>query len=95
MSSRYAKTFFSIEKTLADDGAHPIVDYDVFFEEINLHCQTNSINYGNALIQDAVMPVGSFASFKNGNLKEIYIRNTGAGSNGKVVAVCTLKGVLQ
>jgi len=91
MPTPYAKTFFSIEKTMTHDGAVPIVDYDVYFEELNLHAYTFSLNYGNALYQGGIMPVGAYASFKNGNLREIYVKNTNAGSDGKIVAICTLK----
>lgn len=75
---------------MTDDNAHPICTFDVPFYEVNLHCYTNDLYYGNGQIMAAKILADDVASFKFGNLRDVFIQNAAAGSNGQIVAVCTV-----
>ena len=85
-------TITSYTHTATDDIAFRLTNEDIYFDEVNFHAYTNSANYGNSEIQEGIMPVGSYASFRHGNLKDFYFRNTTGAANCKIVAVLTLKG---
>jgi len=80
----------SLAKTMAADAAEPITLDDIPFYECNLHCYTNALIYGDGAVMDAYMNVGDIVSFKNGNLREIFIQNKTAGNNGKISVVATV-----
>jgi hypothetical protein len=82
----------SFSHTATDDNPFRLTNEDIYFDEVNFHAYTNSMNYGNSEIQEGVMPVGAYASFRHGNLKDFYFKNSGAGANGKIVAILTLAG---
>jgi len=83
-------SFFSLSYTLSNDSANRVCDFDIPFYEMNLHCETNNIYYGTGEICEAPMVVGDVISFRNGNLRDIFIKNRTAGSNGKVILVATV-----
>ena len=83
-------TAVSLSLTMTDDGAHRIVDAPMYFEEVNFHCYTNALLYGTGAVVEGVMPVGAFASFRKGDLRDFFFKNQTPGSNGKIVAILTL-----
>lgn len=83
----YSTGFVSVSKTMTDDLPKRIVEVDTWYEEVNLHCLSNPLYYGDASIQEAPLLVGAYAWFVKGNLKDILVKNHTAGSNGKIVAV--------
>ena len=83
-------TFYSISITLSDDNPHPLVNTDIPFYDVNLHCYTKALYYGTGTLLEAEIGVGDVASFRNGNLRDIFIKNKTAGENGKIVAVATI-----
>lgn len=83
-------TLFSISLTMTDDNAHRVVEFDVPFYEVNLHCYTNDLYYGNGSVMAAKILADDVASFKNGNLRDVLVQNVTAGNNGQIVAVCTV-----
>lgn len=85
----YSRGFVSVSRTLTSDTPQRVVEFDAWFQECNIHCLTNPLYYGSAGHQEAPLPVGAYAWFVKGNLKDIFIRNFTGGSNGKVVAVYT------
>jgi hypothetical protein len=83
-------SFYSLEYTLADDGPHKITLNDIYFYEINVHVYDNSIYYGNETTLKAIATAGTVLTFRNGNLKDIMIKNVVAGNNGRVVVTGTI-----
>lgn len=83
-------SFFSLSYTLANDTANRICDFDIPFYEMNMHCEDNNLYYGTGEECSAPFTVGDVVSFRNGNLRDIFIKNRTAGSNGKVVIVATV-----
>jgi hypothetical protein len=75
---------------MTDDGIHPVSKFDVPFYEVNLHCYTNDLLYGDGNIMAAKIIADDVASFRNGNLRDIFIQNATAGNNGQLVAVATV-----
>lgn len=75
---------------MSDDNAHPLTVQDIPFYEVNLHCYTNDLLYGNGTVIAAKILADDVASFKNGNLRDIFIKNAVAGNNGQIVAVATV-----
>jgi len=84
------RTFYSVTITMSDDNPHRICEFDVPFYEVNLHCTTNDVYYGDGQIMAAKILADDVASFKHGNLRDIFIQNATAGQNGTVSAVCTV-----
>ena len=58
----------SLTLTMTADGAVRLTDHDIPFYEVNLHCYTNALYYGNGGVMEAYMNVGDVVSFQNGNL---------------------------
>ena len=83
-------SFFSLSMTLADDATHRVCDFDIPFYEMNMHCETHNLYYGTGEECSAPFTVGDVVSFRNGNLRDIFIKNRTAGDNGKVVIVATV-----
>jgi len=83
-------SFFSLSVTLSDDGAHRVCDFDIPFYEMNAHCLTNDLYYGTGEVTEAPVGVGEGFSFRNGNLRDVFIKNRVAGLNGKLVIVATV-----
>lgn len=75
---------------MTDDAAHPLTTADIPFYEVNLHCYTNDLFYGNGSIMAAKILAADVASFKNGNLRDIFVQNAAAAANGQIVAVATV-----
>jgi hypothetical protein len=86
---QFSTGFVSVSRTMTSDAPQRVVEYDAWFNECNLHCLTNPLYYGSVREQAAPLPVGAYAWFQKGNLKDIFIRNFTGGSNGTVVAVYT------
>ena len=83
-------SFYSISLTMTDDNPHPLTNQDIPFYEVNLHCYTNDLLYGNGTILAAKILADDVASFRNGNLRDIFVQNATAGNNGQIVAVATV-----
>ncbi len=90
-------SFFSLALTLTDDNSTRITDFDIPFYDMNIHCMDNDLYYGDGSIMLTPMGVGDVAFFRNGNLKDIHIKNRNAGSNGTVYCSGTVpqKFVMQ
>lgn len=86
-----ASSVISLALQMSDDSIHRIVDSDLYFNEINLHCYDNPAKYGNIGVCVAKIGAGDVASFHNGNLRDFVFQNSTAGSNALIVAVGTLK----
>ena len=83
-------TFYSISLTMTDDTAHPLTRADIPFYEVNLHCYTNDLLYGNGSIMAAKILADDVASFRSGNLRDIFVQNATPGNNGQIVAVASV-----
>lgn len=81
-------TVLSYEKTIAATATR-IVEQDIPFWECNLHNYDNDVYYGNGIDQKAKLAADGVVSFTNGNLKDFYFKNVGAGA-GRIVAVLTV-----
>jgi hypothetical protein len=79
---------------MTSDVPQPITQVDTPFIECNIHCLSNPLYYGDMSNQEAPLLVGAYAWFRDGNLKDIYVKNYTGGSNGKVVAVFTPRKVI-
>lgn len=86
----FISSVISFSKTMSDDNAHRLVEYDVPFYTCNLHCYTNAIKYGTGSVCDAIIYAEDIAWLENGNLIDLLFKNETAGSNGKIVAVLTV-----
>jgi len=80
----------SFSLTMSDDNPHRIVDFDLPFYDLNIHCYTNSAKYGNMGVIEATLDPGDVAFFQKGNLKHFMFKNETPGSNTKIVAVATV-----
>jgi len=83
-------SLFSLSLTLSDDAAHRVCDFDIPYYEMNAHCLTNELYYGTGEVTEAPFGVGDVVSFKNGNLRDFFVKNRTAGNNGKVVIVASV-----
>lgn len=83
-------SFFSLSKTQTDDSITPLTEFDIPFYDMNMHCYTNPVYYGDGSTMSAYINDGDVVFFKNGNLRDIFIKNKTAGSNGQVVIVATV-----
>lgn len=84
-------TFFSEERTAANDKPFRLASEDLPFEDMNFHCYLKDAYYGNGAKQEATILVNDVAPFRNGNIRDIWFRNKTAGQNCKIVASGTLK----
>lgn len=85
----YSRGFVSVSRTMTSNTPQRIVEYDAWFSEANIQCVTHPLYYGSAGLQEAPLPVGAYAWFVKGNLKDVFVRNFTGGSNGTVVATYT------
>jgi len=83
-------SFFSLSKTQSTDASEPITEFDIPYYEMNMHCYTNPVYYGDGSVMSAYINVGDVVFFKHGNLRDIFIKNKTAGNNGQVVIVATV-----
>jgi len=81
---------YSVSLTMTDDNPHRIIEFDVPFYEVNLHCYTNDLYYGNGSVMAAKILADDVASFRNGNLRDFLFQNATAGNNGQIVAVAVV-----
>ncbi len=88
MASYYS--FLSLSYTLSNDNINRVSDTPQPFYECNIHCATHPVYYGTGEICEAPLSVGDVAFFKNGNLQDIFVKNQGAGNNGKIIIVATV-----
>lgn len=73
--------------TAADDLLFHLVDVDLWLSNANVHVVTNDALYGDVTAQPATVNAGDILIFDNFNLKDLYLRNAGAGSNTVVYVV--------
>ena len=85
-----SSTFISLTMTMTDDNAHQLTQTDLPFYEVNLHCYTQDLYYGDGLTMGAYIVAGDVASFRNGNLRDLFFKNKTAGQNGTITAVATV-----
>lgn len=78
-------SFLSLKITLTDDIAHRLSEIDIPFYDMNFEGKTNAIYYGNGVVMENLLNPGEVAYFRSGNLKDIFIKNVTAGSNGALV----------
>ena len=76
--------------TAADDLPFKLVNTDLWFEDINIHCYTQNAFYGD--ISDltnvhGLIYANDVISFRNCNLNDIYFMNAAAGVNTTITAV--------
>ena len=83
-------SFISKTITLSDDNPHRLTDDNIPFYEINLHCYNQDCYYGDGVTMGAIITANDIASFKNGNMRDIFIQNKTAGQNTTVYAVATV-----
>ena len=84
----------------AGDTAKPIVSYDLPYYECNIHIYTHDVYYGDGTTMSAIAKATDVIYFKNGNLRDFFVKNYTAGNNASVVAVAICptkftKGALQ
>jgi len=82
-------SFFSLEKT-ASDAVERITEYNIPFYDLNIHCYTHPVYYGDGAVMSAKMDPGDVAFFRNGNMHDIQVKNFTTGSNGVVVITATV-----
>ena len=56
----------------------------------NIHVTSNSANYGDVNSQDATAATNSVITFEDFNLADLFFKNTAAGSNTVITAICDL-----
>jgi len=83
------RSIVSFSKT-SGDTATPLTDFDVPTYEVNIHCYTNGVYYGDGNVMGAKIDPGDIAFFKNVNLRDIFIKNQNAGSNGSIYVVAAV-----
>ena len=84
-----ALSFYSKTKTIGD-LSEPFVTDDIIFYDMNFHCSTHPVNYGDGTTMDAVVAVGATLDFRNGNLKDIFFKNVTPASNGVITVAGTI-----
>jgi len=82
-------SFFSLEKTAADTVAR-ITENNIPFYDLNLHCYTNPVYYGDGAVMTAYMNPGDIAFFQKGNMRDIHIKNYTTGSDGVIAVTATV-----
>ena len=86
-------TVISLTHTASNDAIFKLTNDKLLFRDLNIHCYTNDALYGAFRVVDAVLTSNAIASFRDGDLSDFQFKNRVAGSNCKIVAVFTLKGV--
>lgn len=76
--------------TATDDLKFRLVQNDLWIREANIHITTFDANYGDNNTQDATASAGDILTFQDFNLADLFFKNTGAGSNTVITAVCVL-----
>ena len=84
------RSFISLSKIMTHDGIEAFTLAPMPFYECNIHCYTHGLYYGDGTIMDAYLPPGGVASFRSGNLADLFLKNLTAGNNGKLVIVATI-----
>jgi hypothetical protein len=80
-----------ISKTLTGaDTPKPLSEDNIPFYELNIHCYTNDAYYGDGTLMEAILYADDIISFRNGNLRDIFIQNKTAGNNCSIKAVGTV-----
>jgi len=80
-------SFVSFTKTATTDGIFRLIDINVPFYNVNLHCLTNNAYYGDRNYVEAPLFVNDVAYFDYLDLSDVYFKNYTGGSNCKIVAV--------
>jgi len=83
-------SIISLSKTMTADNAEPVTLFDIPFYEANFHCYDNALYYGDGSIMATYMNVGDVLTYKNGNLRDMFIKNKTAGSNGTISITATV-----
>ena len=76
--------------TASADTVFNLVSSDLWFEEINIHCYTNTAKYGDTRDLTNVFGLiypNDVVTFRNVNLKDLYFMNNGAGANATISIV--------
>jgi len=68
-------SFLSFSYTVLDSAAPPEYDHDIFFDDVNIHVETNDIKYGDGRYCEATATAGSVLSFRNLRLSDIFVKN--------------------
>lgn len=85
-------SFYSKAVTATDDLPFPVEDdHDVILDCMNVHCYTNDLYYGNALVTSAVFRANAVIWFDSPiRLSDLIFKNFTAGSNATVVVTGVL-----
>lgn len=84
------RSIVSLSYTASADTPFVITDHDIPFYDANFHVSTQNALYGDMVSQEAPASVGDVISFRNGNIKDIFFKNAGAGANTKIICVATV-----
>lgn len=89
----YGSSLIVKSRTATADTIFKLVNVDLWFEDINIHCYTNNAKYGDATDIANVYGLiyaNDVVSFRNLNLNDVYFANATAGSNTTITAVGVL-----
>lgn len=87
-------SFISLSVSLSDDNVTRLSDVNIPFYEMNIRCVSNPVYYGDGTIMDDYLNIGDVASYRNVNLRDIFIKNYTAGSNGQVIITGSIPNYL-
>lgn len=77
----------SLAHTATNDLKFHLVDTDFWVSEANIHVVTNNAKYGDFDIQNATITTNDVPFFREFNLRDIFFKNAGAGSNTTIYIV--------
>jgi len=82
-------SFFSLEKTCTDTVSR-LTENNIPFYDLNIHCFTHPVYYGDGAVMTAYLNPGDVAFFQKGNMRDIHLKNKTAGSNGVIAVTATV-----
>lgn len=78
-------SIFSGSITMTDDNATQIDSDTTLLMYILLQCKTHPLTMGSSTSQDLLLAVDDVVGVEYTKLSELYVKNTGAGNNGKLI----------
>jgi len=87
-------TFYSLTVTVGDTNTQLTTDEGLIFETCNIHCYTNDVYYGNAVVMGTIIRADAIIWFdKPVKASEVFFKNVNAGSAGVIYITGIIRDV--